>query len=329
MLRHLLSSTRSLCRGAALAALAFAASAQAADLTLVTDFGINGRHAYFFVALEKGYYKEAGLEVSIVRGQGSADAIRKVAAGAAQVGFADAASLVLARANDGVPVRLLSVVYQQPPQAIYALESSGIKAPADLVGRKVADTASSAIPLLFGAYAQGAGIARDKVSWIVADGGALPAMLATGRVDAIGQFTVGEALLEKAVAPNKLVRLAYKDAGLHYYGNGLIASESLIASDPQLLKAFVAATTRGMREAFRDPEAAGRILHAVHKQIDPQVAAGEIRAVAELAQAPKGAALGSIDTAGMQATVDTVAGAFSLKRAVSAAEMFAPGFVAP
>jgi NitT/TauT family transport system substrate-binding protein len=301
------------------------ATAQAAEITLVTDFGVNGRHAYFFVAQEKGYYREAGLNVSIVRGQGSADAIKKVAAGSAQVGFADAASLVLARANDEVPVKLLSIVYQQPPQAIFALESSGIRTAQDLVGRKIADTASSAVPLLFGAYAQKAGVAKDKVSWMVADGASLPAVLATGRADAIGQFTVGEALLQKAVAPQKLVRLAYKDIGLSYYGNGLIASETMLRQQPEVLKAFIGATLRGMQEAFRDPAAAGRILHAAHKQVDPAVAEAETRAVAELAQNPEGA-MGGISASGVRKTIDTVAAAYSLKRPVTPEEMFAPGF---
>ena len=300
-------------------------AATAADITMVTDFGINGRHAYFFLAQEKGYYKEAGLNVTIVRGGGSADAIKKVAAGAAQIGFADAAALVLARGNDGIPVKLVSVVYQNAPQAIYAIESSGIKGPQDLVGRKVADSASSAIPLLFGAYAKAAGIPKDQVTWVIADGGALPAMLATGRIDAIGQYIVGEPLLQKAVAPQKLVRMAYKDAGLNLYGNGLIVSEEMLKSDPASVRAFVAATLRGMQEAFRDPAAAGALMNSVQKQVDAQVAEGETRAVAELATTP-GQPLGHIDAARMQGTVDTIAAAFTLKRPVSAAEMYAPGF---
>jgi NitT/TauT family transport system substrate-binding protein len=306
--------------------LVLSSQAYAKDMTLVTDFGINGRHAYFFVALEKGYYKEAGLDVTIVRGQGSADAIKKVAAGSAQVGFADAGSLVLARGNDNVPVKLISVVHQSPPQAIYTVEGSGIKSPKDLVGRKVADTASSAVPVLFGAYAKAVGIPKESVSWLIADGNSLPAMLATGRVEAIGQFTVGEPLLAKAVAPKKLVRLAYKDAGLEYYGNGIIASEDMIKNDPQSLRKFVDATTKGMKEAFRDPVTAGQILNRAQKQVDADVAASETRMVAELSAVPNGV-LGSIEPKRVEQTVSVVSSAFPLKRSVATEEMFAPGFV--
>src|SRR5262245_64849737 len=106
--------------------------AAAVDVNFITDFGYNGRHSYFYVALDKGYYKAEGLDVNILRGQGSADAIKKVASGAAVLGFADAGALVLARSNDAIPVKLLSIVYAGPPHAIFALADSGIKTAKDL-----------------------------------------------------------------------------------------------------------------------------------------------------------------------------------------------------
>ncbi|MGB3067429.1 MAG: ABC transporter substrate-binding protein [Ottowia sp.] len=305
---------------------ACSAFANAKDVTFVLDFNVNGRHAYYFVALEKGYYKEQGLDVTIVRSGGSADAIKKVAAGQAQIGFADAGSLILSRANDNVPVKLVSVVYQQAPHALFALESSGIKSAQDLVGKRVADSATSSVALMFGAYAKAAGIPKEKVSFVIADGSSLPAILATGRADAIGQYSVGAPILAKVVAPRKLVRLAYKDAGLDFYSNGLIASESMLKDDPETVRKFVAATLKGMKEAFRDPKAAGEILHKAQKQVDADVAEDETRAVAELAVA-SGMPMGSMTTAKMQATVDLVKNSFQLKREVTAEEMMATGFL--
>src|SRR5437868_6825274 len=104
--------------GAIIIGALLAQSAKAADsVSLITDFGYNGRHAYFFVALDKGYYKDAGLDVKIIGGSGSVDAIRQVGAGNANFGFADAGSLMLSRANDNIPVKLVAIVYAQPPQA--------------------------------------------------------------------------------------------------------------------------------------------------------------------------------------------------------------------
>ena len=112
-------------------------SAVAADnVTFITDFGFNGRHAYYYVALEKGYYEAAGLDVKIVRGQGSSDAVKQVASGTAQLGFADTSAAIFAKANDGIPIKLVSVIYAKPPHAIYVLKDSGITKPKDLEGKK-------------------------------------------------------------------------------------------------------------------------------------------------------------------------------------------------
>jgi NitT/TauT family transport system substrate-binding protein len=313
------------------AAVAFLAAAlglpaRAAEVNFITDFGFNGRHAYFYVALEKGYYKAEGLEVKILRGQGSADAIKKVAAGTAQVGFADAGSLVLARANDGVPVKLVSIVYASPPHAIFALADSGIKTAKDLEGRTVADSPFSAMPVIFNAYAQAAGIDRTKVKWISAESSSLPSLLSTGRVDAIGQFTVGEPLLAAAAHPKGLVRLAYKDPGLDYYGNGIVATEQTIRDKPDTLKGFVRATLKGMRDAFANPAEAGAILNKHHKQISPEVAKGETELVRELAVVPA-QELGVIEPARIQRTIEIMSRSYPLKANVEPQDMYVPGFV--
>lgn len=307
-------------------AAAAAPAARAADVNFITDFGFNGRHAYFYVAREKGYYKAEGFDVNFVRGQGSADAIKKVAAGVASFGFADAGSLVLARGNDGVPVKLVSIVYAKPPQAIFAIKGSGITSPKDLEGRTVADTASSSVRLLFPAFAKAAGIDASKVKWVVADASALPSLLANGRADAICQFSVGEPLIAASVAPKDVVRINYGDAGLDYYGNGLIASEDMIAKNPEQVKAFVRATIKGMKDAFANPAEAASIMAKYQKELSPAVIEGETKLVKELAEV-QGRPLGSIDANSIKGTVDVMSANFTLKNPVPPADMFAAGFV--
>lgn len=315
--------------GVVLSILAFASgqnTASAKEINFITDFGFNGRHSYFYVALDKGYYKAEGLDVNIVRGSGSIDAVKKVASGAAMVGFADAGALVLARGNDGIPVKMLAIVYRAPPHAIFALADSGITKPKDLEGKTIADTAFSAIPLIFKAYAASQGIDASKVKWIAADTAALPSLLANGRVDAIGQFTVGEPLLQAAVKAKPLVRFAYKDAGLNYYGNGIVATEDTIKSDPATLKAFIRATLKGMQYAFAHPDEAGKIINKYQKQISPEVGEGETRLVKELAEVV-GQKMGVIDPKGLQATIDIMAQSYPIKNPVKPEDMYVPGFV--
>lgn len=297
-------------------------------VTFVTDFGFNGRHAYYFVALDKGYYRDAGLDVQIVRGSGSEDAIKQVGAGRALLGFADAATLVLARSNDRVPVKLVAIVYARPPQAIYALKDSGIKAPRDLEGKTVANPPGGSIVALFPLYAKFAGINLGRVKWIVADANALPALLVSRQVDAIGQFIVGEALIRKRAAPKELVRLAYADAGLDYYGNGIIATDATIKQRPELVRAFVRATVRGMEDAFRDPALAGRIMNKYHPEVDADIGQGETEAVRELAttKTVQQHGLGYIDRLRVWKTIQVVSSAFQVRNPVGVEDVYVPGF---
>jgi NitT/TauT family transport system substrate-binding protein len=300
-------------------------SAALDTVTLITDFGYNGRHAYFFYALDQGYYRDAGLDVKIVRGQGSVDAIRQVGAGNAMFGFADAGSLVLARANDQIPVKLVAIVYGKPPQAIFCREDAGLKEPKDLEGNAIANPAGGSIPDLFPAFAKAAGIDRQKVRWVVASSESLPGLLAANRVPCVGQFTVGEAMLRAQLAPARLVRFAYSDPGLSYYGNGIVATEATLVGKSDLVRRFVEATVRGMKDGFADPTAAGAMMHKMVPQVDATVAREETAAVADLARIP-GRPLGEIDPARIEATLDVVKGAFKLATPVTAADIYAPGF---
>lgn len=311
-----------------LAVFGAGSNASAADkVTFVTDFGYLGRHSYYFVALEKGYYKDAGLDVTIVRGQGSSDAVKQVASGSAQIGFADTATLILSRANDHVPVKLVAMVYDKAPHAIFALKESGISKPKDLEGRTVADAAASSIPRMFGAYAKAAKIDGDKVKWTVVASDAIAATLALGRADAVGYYTISEALLKKAAGSKELVKLVYADAGMDFYSNGIIASEEVIKSKPDMVKRFVAATLRGLKDAIADPEGAAKILNKHHRQIEVDIGTAETKAVAGLVRSPSDK-IGLIEPSRMKSTVDLVSEAFNLKTPVNPADVYVPGFVA-
>jgi NitT/TauT family transport system substrate-binding protein len=300
----------------------------AADkITFVTDFGYLGRHSYYFVALEKGYYKDADLDVNIVRGQGSSDAVKQVASGSAQIGFADAATLILARANDKVPVKIVAMVYDKAPHAIFALKESGISKPKDLEGRTVADAAASSIPRMFRAYAKAAKIDADKVKWTVVASDAIAATLALGRADAVGYYTISEALLKKSAGSKELVKLVYADAGMDFYSNGIIASEEVIKAKPDVVKRFVAATLRGLRDAIANPEEAAKILNKHHRQIDVDIGIAETKAVAGLVRSPADK-IGLIEQSRMKSTVDLVSEAFSLTSPINPADVYVPGFVA-
>ena len=199
----------------------------------------------FFVALDKGYYTAAGLDVKILRGQGSVDAIRQTGANNATFGFADAGSLVLARGNDHIPIKLAAIVYAKPPEGIFCRDDSGIRKPKDLEGVSIANPPGGATVDMFPIYAKAAGIERRQgQNGSLPAANQLPGLLVGKKVPCVGQFVVGEPLLKKQIAPEKLVRFGFLDVGLSFYGNGIVATDATLAAKPDLVKRFVEATIR-------------------------------------------------------------------------------------
>src|SRR5262249_46668606 len=82
--------------------------------TLILDFVPTGEYVPHYTALEKGWYKDEGLDVKIVRGQGSADTVKRVAAGQGEVGISDISALIAARANTDVKVKAIALWYRRP-----------------------------------------------------------------------------------------------------------------------------------------------------------------------------------------------------------------------
>jgi NitT/TauT family transport system substrate-binding protein len=239
-------------------------------------------------------------------------------------GFADPGKLILARANDRIPVKLVAIVNRKPPQAIFCREDSGLRKPKDLEVNAIGTTAGASVPTLFPAFAKAAGIDARMVRWVLASHCRACSRPTRSPVSANSQSV--KQLLRSQYGHDKLVRFAYSDAGLSYYGSGTVATDATIASKPDLVRRFVAATVRGMKDAFADPAAAGAIMQKIVPLVDATVTKKETEAVAELAQIP-GQPLGEIDPTQIEATADVVKGAFQLATPVAAADVYAPGFV--
>src|SRR6188508_581896 len=124
------------------------ASAQTA-IKFSLDFKFEGPAAPFVVAIDKGYFKAEGLDVTIDTAGGSLEPITRVASGTYDMGFGDINSLIKFRdANPGVPIKAIFVVYNKPPFAVVGRKSRSVNAPKDLEGKKLG------APPQDGAYAQ-------------------------------------------------------------------------------------------------------------------------------------------------------------------------------
>ncbi|MCX7741842.1 MAG: ABC transporter substrate-binding protein, partial [Tepidimonas sp.] len=207
----------------------------------------------------KGYFREAGLEVSLDAGSGSAAAVQRVASGTYDMGFADMAALMEFHANNpdapNKPVAVM-MVYNNTPAAVLALKKSGITKPADLTGKKlgapVFDAGRKAFPIFQKANRVG------EVTWVTMDPPLRETMLVRGDVDAITGFSFTSLLnLEaRGVKPEDVVIMPYAEHGVRLYGNAIIASPKLVRERPAAVTAFLTALARGVREVLAQPDAA-------------------------------------------------------------------------
>ncbi|WP_395689548.1 ABC transporter substrate-binding protein [Caenimonas koreensis] len=205
------------------------------------------------------YFKDAKLDVTVDAGNGSGGAVTRVASGAYDIGFADLAALMEFHANNpdapNKPVAIM-MVYNSTPASVMALKKSGIKTPADLNGKKlgapVFDAGRRAFPIFQKANSVGA------VTWVAMDPPLRETMLARGDVDAITGFTFTSLLnLEaRGVKADDVVVIPYATHGVKLYGNVVIATPKILKENPQAVKAFLSAFTKGVRDVVAKPEAA-------------------------------------------------------------------------
>jgi NitT/TauT family transport system substrate-binding protein len=223
MIRRLFSTTA--VAAVALAAAGFANAATPIKFQL--DWRFEGPSALFLVPVAKGYFKDAGLDVTVDSGNGSGGAVTRVASGTYDMGFADLAALMEFHANNpdapNKPVAIM-MVYNNTPAAVMALKKSGIKSPADLSGKKLGAPVFDAGRRAFALFEKANGI--NNVAWTSMDPPLRETMLVRGDVDAITGFTFTSLLNIEArgVPADQVTIFPYADNGVKLYGNAIIAS---------------------------------------------------------------------------------------------------------
>ncbi len=223
------------------------------------DWRFEGPAALFLASQAKGYYKAAGLDVTIDAGNGSGGTVTRVASGTYDMGFADMAALMEFHANNpdapNKPVAVM-MVYNNTPAAVLALKKSGIAKPADLSGRKLGAPGFDAGRKAFPIFAKANGI--TGVQWTSMDPPLRETMLVRGDIDAITGFSFTSLLnLEaRGVKAQDIVVLPFPAHGVKLYGNVIIASPKLLKDNPAAVKAFLAAFAKGAKDVMANPDPA-------------------------------------------------------------------------
>jgi NitT/TauT family transport system substrate-binding protein len=223
------------------------------------DWRFEGPAAPYFVAIDKGYYKAEGLDVTIDSGSGSVEGINRVASGTYPFGFADINSLVRFRDKaENAKVTGILMVYNAPAFSVVTLKKTNIKTPKDLEGRVLGAPAADGAFAQWQAFAQVNKIDAAKVKIENVGFPVREPMLAQGKVDAITGFSFSSFMNLKAVGipADDIVVLLMRDFGLELYGNTVMVNPEFAKTNPNLVRGFVRATIKGFQDAAKDPAGA-------------------------------------------------------------------------
>ena len=248
---------RSLAAAAALLATATASAETAMPFAL--DWKFEGPAAPYFVAVDKGYFSDAGLTVEVSPGKGSLDAIPKVATGAFPVGMADVNSLVrFLDQNPGAPVTAVMMIYDKPPFAIVGRKSLGVENPKDLEGKVLGAPPPDGAWAQFPIFAKETGIDVAAVKVEPVGFPTREPMLAEGNVAAVTGFSFSSYLnlVRLGVPEDDISTILMADHGVDLYGNAIIVNTEFAENNPDDVKNFLAAVARGWADAIADPAAA-------------------------------------------------------------------------
>ena len=315
---------------ACLAALALAFTAQAAaqdtKIAFQLDWRFEGPAAMFLLPKAKGYFAAEKLDVTVDAGSGSGNAVNRVASGTYQMGFADLAALIEFVGNNPTapnkPVAVM-MVYDTTPAAVLSLKKTGIKAPADLVGKKMGAPVFDAGRRAFPIFVKANKLDGGKIQWTAMDPPLRETMLVKGDVDAITgfYFTSLLNLNARGIKDEDVDVLMYPKYGVNIYGNAIIVSEQFLKEKPEAVKAFLRAFTRGMKDVLADPDGSIRYVKERDALIDETLEKRRMKlALDSVIVTPEAKAngLGDVTPTRLADMVTQVSQAFEIKNPVKA-----------
>ena len=275
------SISKLLVAGAIASTLAMASGVEAATpVTFQLNWTAGGGNAGFSAAVAEGFYKDLGLDVTLVEGNGSGNTVQLVANNRVQIAYADAVTISQMIAK-GAPMKIVSTIYQSNPTAVLALKKTGIKSVKELFGRKVgvpsATSQTTMLPLFFAAN----GMKESDVMLIDMPITSMVPSLLQGQVDAIlGSIDAFQIQAEAQGA--QLDSYLFATNGVPTVSSSIFAVDSYLKDNPDVVKKFVAASIKGWLFAIDNPEKTVKDLKSIFPNMSEKLAAAELAAIKPL-----------------------------------------------
>jgi len=270
------------------------------------DWLPGGDKAPVYVGIDKGIFEKYDLEVSINQGRGSTEAITKLATGVSDVGIADISALMVAKANNDVPVSAVYSIFSQAPHAFFVIDNGKINTIADIKGKKVATSPFTSSNLYLPLVLEQSGFSEDDIQLVKADPGALGPMLATENTDVlIAWVTSKERLISQAKQAGKILKvMPWHDAGLEQYATSVVASDRFLAERPDVAKRFIKAYAEAVAYTWANPLESAKSINKIVPEVDVKVAQDTITSIYGLVYNPisKASTVGQFDAKHLAST---------------------------
>lgn len=320
----------------AAACLIGSAHAQEQKIRFALDWVLQGPQAPFLVPHANGCYQKAGLNVVTDRGFGSGDTVIKVGNGNYEVGFADINAMIEYNAKQKNPEdQLISflMIYDAAALSIITRKDTGIRKPADLVGKTIAAPPGDASRRLFPALAQANGIDPNAVKWLNVAPEMRETMLARKTADAISgaSFTGYMGAQAVGIPAGDIVVMHYPQHGSSLYGSALVAKRSFAQKNGAALKSVTRCVIEGLQSSIKDPAGAIALLHQRDPLINRQVEQQRLQLSLDWSIVTpwvREHGFGEIDPARLEKSLKEVALAFGIP-APQAAQVYTAEYLPP
>jgi NitT/TauT family transport system substrate-binding protein len=225
----------------------------------VLNFSLNwfplADHAAYYSAAALGYYERENLAVNILQGAGSGTSVRRVDIGQADCGLADT-PVIINGIHNGAQVKIVAMEFDHSPDAIWTTKKTGITKISDLASKTIGASPDDSERILFPAIAAANGIDPNSVKFVNVQATGNYAMLASGSVDAITDFTTGAPFVEQAVGKDNAVGIPWSSNGLDLYGLAIFCNNDTIAKRPDVVRRFLEVSLKGWQYAIENTQKA-------------------------------------------------------------------------
>ncbi|WP_313196911.1 ABC transporter substrate-binding protein [Rhizobium sp.] len=304
------------------------------NIKFTLDWKFEGPAAGFLLAVDKGYFKEEGLNVTIDTGNGSVEAIPRVATGTYQMGFGDINSLIKFLDEDpSQKVKAAMMIYERPTFAVVGRKSLGVTTdPKSLEGKKLGAPPPDGAFAQWKAFKQVAKIDDSKITIESIGFPVREPMLAKGDVDAVFGFAFSVILNLKAqgIADDDIATILMAEHGLNLYGNSVLVNTDFAKENPEAVKGFMKALAKGFAAAVANPKEGVDAVLKRNETLNPDI---EIQRL-NMANAMNIKTLyvvengfGGVDMARLAASIETLKISMGLKGAIKAEQVFDASFL--